>query len=119
MELTMNTRYRLIAIIIVGILICGVYLFTAKPLSSPKISGTGMINITGGGQYILISDEGTVYYPLNPEEIHYPSGTRVYWEAVPADSADHSLGIPIRILMIAEYVPPLHIARINFTTNGK
>ena len=69
--------------------------------------------------YTLISDNGTVYYPLNPEVIHYPPGTRVYWEAVPADSANHSPGIPVKILVITEYVPPLHTVRINFTTNGK
>jgi hypothetical protein len=115
----MNSRWGLIAIIIAGLLICGVYLFTANPLAPSKISGTGTVNITGGSQYTLISDNGTVYYPLNPEVIHYPPGTRVYWEAVPADSANHSLGIPVKILRIAEYVPPLHTVRINFTTNGK
>jgi len=113
----MKPGYALIAIVIAGLLICGVYLLTAKPLSSPKISGMGTVNITGGNHYTLISDEGMVYYPQNSEEIHFPPGTRVYWEAVPADSADHSLGIPIRILMIAEYVPPLETVRINFTTN--
>ena len=74
----MNPRYYLITIIIAGMVICGIYLFTIRPLSSPKISGTGTVNITGGSQYTLISDNGTVYYPLNPEVIHYPPGTRVY-----------------------------------------
>ena len=115
----MVPRYCLITIIIAGIVICGIYLFTIQPVSSPKISGTGTINITGGSQYTLISDNGTVYYPLNPEVIHYPPGTSVYWEAVPADSANQSPGIPVTILRIAEYVPPLHTVRINFTTNGE
>lgn len=113
----MKNRYCLIAIILVGILICGAFLFTANPLSPPKISGTGTINITGGGQYILISDNGIVYYPQNSVEIHYPAGTSVYWEATPSESADHSLGIPIKILIIGEYVPPDHTVRINFTMN--
>lgn len=119
MELTMKPRYFLIPIIVAGMVICGIYLFTIQPVSSPKISGTGTVNITGGSHYTLISDTGTVYYPLNPEVIHYPSGTRVYWEAVPADSENHSSGIPVKILVVTEYVPPLHTVRINFTKNGE
>jgi|GEM_PF-3302794 hypothetical protein len=111
--------YFLITIIIAGMVICGIFLFTIQPVSSPKISGTGTVNITGGSQYTLISDNGTVYYPLNPEVIHFPPGTRVYWEAVPLDPANHSLGIPVRIMRIAEYVPPLDTVRVNFTINGE
>ncbi len=69
--------------------------------------------------YTLISDNGTVYYSLNPEVIHFPPGTSVYWEAVPLDPANHSLGIPVRIMRIAEYVPPLDTVRVNFTINGE
>jgi len=115
----MNPRYYLITLIIAVMVICGIYVFAVQPVSSPKISGTGTINITGGSHYTVISDNGTVYYPMNPEVIHYPPGTRVYWEAVPADSANHSPGIPVKILRIAEYVPPLHTVQINLTTNGK
>ncbi|WP_292370652.1 hypothetical protein [Methanoregula sp. UBA64] len=111
--------YFLITIIIAGIVTGGIYLFTIQPSTSPKISVTGTVNITGGGHYTLISDNGTVYYPLNPEVIHFPPGTSVYWEAVPADSANLSSGIPVEILVITEYVPPLDTVRVNFTINGE
>jgi hypothetical protein len=119
MGLSMNPRYYLILIIIAGMVTGGIYLFMTELSSSLRISGTGTVNITGGSQYTLISDNGTVYSPLNPEMIHYPRGTSVYWEAVAADPANQTPGIPVRIMRIAEYVPPLHTIQINFTTNGK
>ena len=61
----MNPRYYLITIIIAGMVICGIYLFTIRPLSSPKISGTGTVNITGGSQYHL--DLGQRLSILSPE----------------------------------------------------
>jgi hypothetical protein len=88
---------------------------TAKPQTLQKISGMGTVRVTGGNRIILVSDDGTRYVPQNPGEIHSSPGTRVYWEAVPTGSADQFLGIPVNILMIGEYVPPLTTAQVNLT----
>jgi hypothetical protein len=83
------------------------------------IKDTGVIEFHSysDGNYRIIDDNGTVYISVNRNNESFPNGTHVYFEAVRIKNttANLSSGIPIEVTLIAEYVPPDHSVKINFT----
>ncbi len=109
----------ILIIIIAGLIFSGGCLSPSAPDETTRNTGIVTVNATGGNHYSLVSDEGIVYYPLNPEVIVFPQGTRVYWEGIPGGSPDYSRGIPIQIEMIAKYVPPYQTLKITLVPSDK
>ena len=109
----------ILIIIVAGLVLSGGCLSPSAPDKTTRNTGIVTVNATGGNHYCLVSEEEILYYPLNPEVIVFPQGTRVYWEGIPGGSSDYSRGIPIQIEMIAEYVPPDQTLRITLVPNDE
>ena len=116
----MNPGYALFGIVLAFLVIQSVTMGCIADNSqrTPTIQSMGMVvyNESCGGYYEIVTNDGIRYYPINLDVHPVHEGMYVYFEADPANnkSSDDPKGIPIRISLIGEYVPPMDTAKITF-----
>jgi hypothetical protein len=116
----MNLGYALFGIVLAFLaiqsVIMGCIADTSQRTPTIQSMGTVVHNESSGGYYEIVTNEGIRYYPIDPDVHPVHEGMYVYFEADPVNtqSSDDPKGIPIRISLIGEYVPPMDTAKITF-----
>lgn len=108
--------YCVVALLVLQSVIAGCIAEISRKSPGIQSMGTVVHNESSGGYYEIVTNEGIRYYPIDPDVHPVHEGMYVYFEADPVNtqSSDDPKGIPIRISLIGEYVPPMETAKITF-----